>query len=177
MPDYNLGPFRIRSRGEFVSSDRYKFLDIVTYNGGSYICINMDTIDDIGVTGVLPEGQTNSSLYWQCLAHKGDTGESGKYDGFIKVTSGAWDYSESDKIIIPDSASLNTITINNVYNGCCGIIVTKKNLTLPTNSDYSIDFNYITATTNQYYMYTFVYGTNIITNSNRYIWNRTVITI
>ena len=97
------------------------------------------------------------------------------YDGFLSVTNGVWDYSKSDKIIIPDNGE-STITINNVYNGCCGMICTTKNLALPSNSDKSIDFNYINAGTNQYYMYTFVYGTNVITNTNKYIWNRTVIT-
>lgn len=174
MSDFNLGPFRINSRGEFISSNIYRFLDIVTYNGSSYICINKDTIDGIGVTGVLPEGQTNSSIYWQCIAHKGDAG-SNVYDEFLSITDGIWDYSKSDKIIIPDTGK-STITINNVYNGCCGIIYTAKNLALPSNSDKSIDFNYINADANQYYMYTFTYGTNVITNTNKYIWNRTVIT-
>ena len=64
-----------------------------------------------------------------------------------------------------------------MYDGCCGVIITKKNLELPSNSDYSIDYNFITVGTNQYYMYTFIYGKNIITNTNKYIWNRTVITV
>ncbi len=174
MSDFNLGPFRINFRGEFTPYFTYRFLDAVTYNGGSYICINKDTIDGIAVTGVLPEGQPNSLLYWQCIAHKGDIGDN-IYDGFLSVTNGVWDYSKSDKIIIPDNGE-STITINNVYNGCCGMICTTKNLALPSNSDKSIDFNYINAGTNQYYMYTFVYGTNVITNTNKYIWNRTVIT-
>ena len=45
MAEYNLGPFRIRPMGIFDSSKSYRFLDLVAYNGGSYVCINMDTID------------------------------------------------------------------------------------------------------------------------------------
>lgn len=177
MSEYNLGPFRIRPRGEFNSSSNYRFLDLVTYNGSSFICINYDTIDGIGVVGVSPEGQTSSSLYWQCIAHKGEKGDTGdQYSNYISITNGIWDYSQTDKIIIPDEG-LDTLTINNIYDGCCGVIITKKDLTLPTNSDYSIDYNFITVDVNQYYMYTFIYGKNIITNNNRYIWNRTVITV
>lgn len=174
MPDYNLGPFRIRPRGEFISSEHYRFLDLVSYNGGSYLCCNMDTIDGVAVTGVLPEGQTKSELYWQCLAHKGEKGDiGGSYNEFIEVTDGVWDFDRSDKIIIPESGS-DDIQISNAYNGCCGIILTNKDLSLPPNSDYSIDFNYVTCGTNQYYMYTFVYGL-FNSTSERFIWNRTVI--
>lgn len=170
MADYNLGPFRIRPRGEFKSSESYRYLDLVTYNGGSYVCINLDTIDGIAVTGVLPEGQASSESYWQCIAHKGDKGDTGdQYKNFITITDGLWDYSKSDKIIIPDNGSVN-LAIINVYDGCCGVVLSSKELDLPYNSEYSIDFNYISCSTNQYYMYTFIY-----TPSNKFSWNRTVI--
>lgn len=174
MADYNLGPYRPRPRGEFVSSENYRYLDIVTYNGGSYICINLDTIDGIAVAGVLPTGSVESELYWQALAEKGEKGDMADgYNSFITVSNGVWDFNNSDKIIIPENAP-DTLEISNAYNGCCGVILTTKDLTLPSNSNYSIDYNYISCMTNQYYMYTFVYGSHI-GDSDKFIWNRTVI--
>ena len=171
MADYNLGPFRIRPRGEFDSNESYRFLDLVTYNGGSYICINNDTIDGTSVSGVLPTGENASETYWQLIAAKGDKGSG--YQEFLTVTNGIWDFSKSDKIIIPDSAG-SILNITNIYSGCCGLILTKKELELPVNSDYSIDFWYTSCGTNQYYMYTFVYGGYEV-NRDTFIWNRTVI--
>lgn len=174
MNEYNLGPFRIRPRGEFSSSERYKFLDLVTYYGSSYICCNLDTIDGIGVIGIAPTDNVSSSLYWQLIASKGDKGDMGEsYKEFITVTNGQWDFSRGDKIFIPSTATVNTLDISNVTNGSCGMVITNKNLELPVNSEYSIDFNYVYAMTNQYYMYTFVYGG--ITAVDKFIWNRTVI--
>lgn len=178
--EYNLGPYRLRMRGDFMTNNAagdpvyYKYLDIVRYNGGSYICCNLDTIDGMGVTGVLPEGQVTSDLYWQCIAKRGEKGEPGdSYKSFITVANGKWNYNDSDKIIIPDTGS-SSLEILNPYDGCCGLILTKKNLQLPTNSEYSIDFNYITPNATQYYMYTFVYG-SFISSNKKFIWNRTVI--
>lgn len=174
MAEYNLGPFRIRPRGEFNPSENYRFLDLVTYNGGSFVCINMDTVDGTAAVGILPEGESKSQLYWQCIAHKGDKGDIGGYQNFIKIEDGIWDYSESDKIIIPDECTINTLDITNVYNGCCGIVLTNKDLELPVNSEFSIDYNYATCNANQYYIYTFIYG-SYITENNKFIWNRTVV--
>ena len=171
MADYNLGPFRIRPRGEFDPSEAYRFLDLVSYNGSSYVCINNDTIDGVSVTGVLPAGQDSSELYWQLIASKGDKGSG--YQEYLTVTNGVWDFSKSDKIIIPDSAE-DTLTITNIYSGCCGLILTTKELELPVNSDYSIDFWYVSCGTNQYYMYTFVYG-GYGTHRDTFVWNRTVV--
>ena len=174
MADYNLGPFRIRPRGQFDSSSNYKYLDLVTYDGGSYICINLDTIDGVGVIGILPTGDASSESYWQLIATKGEQGDPpDSYNNFITVNNGHWDYSKSDKIFIPNTAP-DTLDIINVYNGCCGIILTEKELDLPVNSDYSIDFNYVTIFPNQYYMYTFVYG-HCMSLNDKFIWNRTVI--
>ena len=44
MADYNLGPYRPRPRGVFSSIEMYRYLDIVEYNGSSYININYDKI-------------------------------------------------------------------------------------------------------------------------------------
>ena len=174
MAEYDLGPYRIRTCGEFDSTRAYKYLDIVTYNGGSYICCNLDTIDGTAAIGILPEGEHRSNLYWQCIALRGEKGETGdSYKSFINVTNGKWDFSLSDKIVIPEGAP-DTLEISNVYNGCCGIILSQKELELPTNSDYSIDFYYVTRNATQYYMYTFVYGACISSNK-KFIWNRTVI--
>ena len=45
MSDINLGPFRLNPRGEIKPGEKYKFLDLVTYKGSSYVNINNDTID------------------------------------------------------------------------------------------------------------------------------------
>lgn len=176
MAEYDLGPYRVRPRGEFNNSITYHYLDLVTYNGGSYICCNLDNIDHGSVIGVKPTGDTvvDSTMYWQCIGSKGDKGDKGDtYAGFIEVNDGIWDYSISDKIIIPKDCN-NELTINGVYNGCCGLILTPEDLVLPLNSECSIDFNYVTPNATQYYMYTFVY-VSYNSNNNKFIWNRTVI--
>ena len=173
MADYNMGPFRISPRGEFDGTESYRFLDLVTFNGSSYLCINFDTIDGTACIGVAPSGQVQSPLYWQLIASRGEVGPTPDfYQGFMKVSNGIWDYERTDKIFIPSDAT-DELGIQNVYNGCCGIILTEKDLSLPYNSDYSVDFNYIPRGTNQYYMYSFVYG-NPYGSGNRFIWNRSV---
>ena len=42
MSDINLGPFRLNPRGEIKPGEKYKFLDLVTYKGSSYVNINND---------------------------------------------------------------------------------------------------------------------------------------
>ena len=171
----NLGPFRIRPRGEFSPDAQYRFLDLVSFNGGSYLCINYDTIDSTAAIGILPEGAHNSEAYWQCIAKRGEPGlieveylPIGVLDGNI------WDFDITDKIYVEESFN-GVLDITNVYDGCCGAILTKnRNLQLPANSDYSIDFNYINiVSANQYYLYTFVYAN--MGAGSRFIWNRTVI--
>lgn len=172
---HNLGPFRIRPCGAFSSETSYRFLDLVSYEGGSYICNNYDTIDGTGVIGVLPEGASNSEAYWQCIAKRGEPGLiEVEYLPIGSLEDGIWDFDVTDKIYIEESFT-KTLDITNVYDGCCGAILTKnRNLLLPTNSDFSIDFNYITITNaNQYYLYTFIYAN--IGAGSRFIWNRTVI--
>jgi hypothetical protein len=174
MADFNLGMFRPKPRGVFNSTTSYRYLDLVSYNGSGYICCNEDTIDGIACIGVLPEGQSNSELYWMCIASKGDEGAAASsYPSFITVLDNLWNYEKSDKIIVPENAEDGTLDITNVYDGCCGIIISKKDLSLPGNSDYSVDFNYVTAGTNQYYMYSFIYAD--LDTGSKFIWNRTVI--
>lgn len=171
----NLGPFRIRPMGKFSSDAKYRFLDLVTYDGGSYLCCNYDTIDGIGVTGVLPKGAHNSEAYWQCIAERGEAGLiEVEYLPIENLEDGVWDFDITDKIYINESF-VDTLDITNVYDGCCGAILTKNsNLKLPVNSDYSTNFNYVNITNaNQYYLYTFIYAN--MGSGSRFIWNRIVI--
>ena len=171
----NLGPFRIRPMGKFSSNAKYRFLDLVTYDGGSYLCCNYDTIDGIGVTGVLPKGAYNSEAYWQCIAERGEAGLiEVEYLPIGNLEDSIWDFDITDKIYVEESF-VDKLKIINVYDGCCGAILTKnRNLILPVNSDYSIDFNYMNITNaNQYYLYTFIYAN--MGAGSRFIWNRTVI--
>ena len=171
----NLGPFRIRPRGKFSSEANYRFLDLVSYNGGSYICINYDTIDGTACIGVLPAGAHNSEAYWQCMAERGEPGLiEVEYLPIGNLDNNIWDFDITDKIYVEENFT-KIIDITNVYDGCCGAILTKnQNLLLPENSDYSIDFNYINITNaNQYYLYTFIYAN--MGSGSRFIWNRTII--
>ena len=172
---HNLGPFRIRPCGEYSSEKNYRFLDLVSYQGGSYICSNYDTIDGTAVIGVLPEGGHNSEAYWQCVAKRGEPGLiEVEYLPIGNLDDGVWDFDDTDKIYVEESFT-KVLNIINVYDGCCGAILTKNsNLQLPVNSDYSIDFNYVNIThANQYYLYTFIYAD--MGAGSRFIWNRTVI--
>lgn len=173
--DYNLGPFRIKPRGEFNATAEYRFLDMVTYDGGSFICINYDTIDGTACIGILPEGQASSELYWQNIAHKGEKGDTAdQYLPFIEVTNGNWDFNNGDKIYIPDTATTDNLEIQNVYDGCCGMIITTRDLVLPGNSLYKNDFHYINLTSaTGYYMYTFTYGK--IGSDYKFIFSRGII--
>lgn len=177
MADYNLGPYRPRPRGVFSSVEMYRYLDIVEYNGSSYININYDTIDGIACIGVSPEGENESELYWMPIAKRGEKGDTADYyTPYLEVTNGAWDYSNGDKIFIPevDQETLN-LDISNVYDGCCGIIITKNELSLPANSYYSADYKYVSiVNSDDYYFYTFTYA-NMGSNSYMFIWHRTVI--
>lgn len=171
----NLGVFRIRPRGKFSSDTNYRFLDLVSYNGGSYLCSNYDTIDGISCIGILPTGAHNSDLYWMSIAERGEPGlVEVEYLPIGNLDNNVWDFDITDKIYVEEYFD-NNIDIINVYDGCCGAILTKnRNLKLPTNSDYSIDFNYINITNpNQYYLYTFIYAD--MGGGSRFIWNRAVI--
>ena len=143
----NLGAFRLNPTGKFNPERQYEFLDMVEYEGSSYVCINDDIIDGVSNIGIVPVGQEKSSLYYHLVAAKGDKGDiADKYDGFLKLDSNIWDYSLSDKVLIPENTTINSnnpLVINNVYDGCCGLIISNVNLCLPENSDYSVDFNYL----------------------------------
>ena len=184
----NLGAFRLNPKGEYDPREQYDFLDLVTYKGSSYVSINKDIIDGVANIGILPVGEEKSPLYWALNASKGDTGPiAPHYDSFITLDSIVWDYSLSDKIIIPEDMKFEDVlgkrlVIENVYDGCCGLIITKnEEVVLPENSDYAVDFDYVTLSTtdnlgqtNQYYLYSFICR-EIAPNTFTLIWHRTVI--
>lgn len=65
----DIGKVAITPRKDYKNEQAYEWLDVVTYNGASYMCISED-----GCTGIVP---TNTD-YWQLLAKGGDTGEKGE---------------------------------------------------------------------------------------------------
>lgn len=172
MSDINLGPYRLNPRGELDPNKEYKLLDLITYKGSSYVNINNDIIDGIASQGQLPTMEQGATKYYQIIASKGEKGDKAdKYDSFIEITSNDWDYTLSDKIKISTGYNNNkAINILNVYDGCCGIIVTELDIILPTNSDVSADYNFITPIGNEYYVYTFIYDEA----RQKFIWNRAV---
>ncbi len=176
MSNWNMGVYRPRPKGDYDDTTEYSYLDIVKYNGSSYINCNLDTIDGVASIGIAPEGHADSELHWQCIASKGDKGDlADTYLPYEEITNGEWDYSVSDKIFIPENSSVSSINITNVYNGCCGIIISRKDLTMPVNSYYSLDYNYCNITRNtEYYFYTFTY-TDFGSNSYAFVWHRTII--
>jgi hypothetical protein len=174
MSDWNMGPFKPNPRHAFDPSEHYKYFDLVRYKGGGYLNINEDLVDGISCTGILPTGQEESESYWMCICEPGATGSNAEaYLPFVVLEDGdPWDFALTDKIVVPSDYGVQLV-IDNVYDGCCGMIVTEnKNLQLPDNSDRSVDFNYVNITDNQYYVYTFVcmnYGGEL-----KFLWNRTV---
>lgn len=174
MSDFNMGPYKPNPCGEYNPNRKYKYFDLVEYDGGSFLNINRDEVDGTSCIGILPEGQAESKIYWMCMCRRGKDGKNASsYLPFGTVDhTGIWDYSKTDKIIVPKGLTTK-LSIENAYDGCCGIIVTENpSLQLPDNSDYSIDFNYVSAGPNQYYMYTFVCMNS--GNKLKFLWNRTV---
>lgn len=66
---YNIGRYRLNPRGEFNNTIHYDFLDVVYYNGSSYVCINQE-----GCRAIIPSLTDNSFIYWQCIASMGNPG-------------------------------------------------------------------------------------------------------
>ena len=176
MADWNMGVYRPIPKGDYSDTTEYIFLNIVNFNGSSFINCNIDTVDGVSCIGIAPEGMPESELYWQCIGHKGDKGDmADSYAPYLVIEDGTWDYSAGDKCIIPESAP-NVLSISNAYDGCCGIIITRKELTLPANSYYAVDYKYCSIINNtDYYFYTFTYS-NFGSDSDMFIWHRTVIT-
>lgn len=62
-----LGKVALTPKGEYSNATTYQSLDLITYNGGSYLALKE-------TTGNLP---TNNE-YWQLIAEKGQDGEKGE---------------------------------------------------------------------------------------------------
>lgn len=78
MAKQNLGRVSVVPKGEYVGGATYTKLDIVTYNGSSYIALKDTSASPIDTTA------------WQLVASKGDTGEKGaKGDKGDKGATGA----------------------------------------------------------------------------------------
>lgn len=88
-----------------------------------------------------------------------------RYESFVIVDDGVWDYSASDKIKL----TADLISIGNVYNGAVGLIQTDLDITLPENSKKAYDYDYMDLPTGGMYQYTFLY------DGSYYNWSRTVI--
>lgn len=67
MPKIRIGKISITPRGEYDSSTQYSELDIVTYEGSTYI-VKKDAL------GILPTDES----YFQLLAKKGNDGDKGE---------------------------------------------------------------------------------------------------
>lgn len=65
----DIGKVAITPRKDYKNEQTYEWLDVVTYDGASYMCIAED-----GCTGIVP---TNTE-YWQLLADKGHFTEEDK---------------------------------------------------------------------------------------------------
>lgn len=65
----DIGKVAITPQKDYKSEQTYEWLDVVTYDGASYMCIHED-----GCTGIVP---TNTG-YWQLLADKGHFTEEDK---------------------------------------------------------------------------------------------------
>lgn len=65
----DIGKVAITPRKDYKNEQTYEWLDVVTYDGASYMCIAED-----GCTGIVP---TNTG-YWQLLADKGHFTEEDK---------------------------------------------------------------------------------------------------
>lgn len=88
-----------------------------------------------------------------------------RYESFVVVDDGVWDYSAADKIKL----TADLVSIGNVYNGAVGLIWTDLNITLPENSKKAYDYDYMDLPTGGMYQYTFLY------DGSYYNWSRTVI--
>lgn len=88
-----------------------------------------------------------------------------RYENFVIVDDGVWDYSATDKIKL----TVDLVSIGNVYNGAVGLILTDLDITLPKNSKKAYDYDYMDLPTGGMYQYTFLY------DGSYYNWSRTVI--
>ncbi len=91
----NLGKIMMVPKGTYSASAAYEFLDIVFYNGASYICKQT-------TTGNLPTNNT----YWQILAEKGNPGALTAGDGSAVTV----DFDEAASLVnVGTGESLSTL--------------------------------------------------------------------
>lgn len=77
--EYNLGKVLLTPKGNYNGSTAYEILDVVTYNGSSYVAKQ-------STTGNAPtDGQTNT--YWQLLAYGAEGGSGSSTDVRINDVS------------------------------------------------------------------------------------------
>ncbi len=88
-----------------------------------------------------------------------------RYESFQTITNGIWTYPSADKIILTET---NLTHLGGVTNGAIGMIKTEFDLELPENSYKSADYDYLTLTAGQHWLYTFIY------DGSHFHWNRTV---
>lgn len=70
----DLGKIKIIAKGAWISGNSYEVLDLVTYNGSSYIAKS-----DISSSSATPD---QDSAHWQLVAAKGDKGDKGNTGEF-----------------------------------------------------------------------------------------------
>ncbi len=97
MSTVNLGRIKPIHRGAYSGTTNYSELDIVAYQGSSYLCTS--ATDITGTPPVDASGDLNTG--WQLIAGKGDCGDDGE-DG--TSFSGTFSLNSSGELIltIPD---------------------------------------------------------------------------
>lgn len=70
MGTTNLGPVALKPKGAYNGNVEYKWLDIVEYQGGSYVSLKTQT-------GTAPVKNTTTES-WQCIAKPGEPGPVGE---------------------------------------------------------------------------------------------------
>lgn len=63
----DLGNVSLNPRGEYTPGTEYEYLDLVTFDGGSYICIA-----ELGTTTSIPPESGKNTDFWQCMTIPGD---------------------------------------------------------------------------------------------------------
>lgn len=100
----DLGNVSLNPKGEYDSGDKYEYLDLVYYNGGSYVCTT-----SLGetISGVSPvAGKTTP--HWQCIAIPGEITQE-YTDMYNEVVN---DYSEiNEKVIRINEVNTNVENI------------------------------------------------------------------
>lgn len=122
MAKQNLGKIIMTPKGVYNNSTAYEFLDVVTYNGSSYVCRQAST-------GNLP-----TTDYWELLASKGDkpvvgvdyfTEEDKKEIADLVIEHSDEDIDELFNALPSDTASGTEINVTDSIN--CRCIETKVN--------------------------------------------------